>query len=244
MSNVLKRAKALRKNYPNKTWQQVVKIAAGKQTSSSKQKAMPARKKTTRKASGGTRRRRVGAVTTTTRRKVTTSTRRRKSVGAIIDNTMPQLALGMALTGVAQGLIAPLRSKVPPGAAKFVDPAIAILAYKGSTMFKNNVVKGVMLGLMKSGVDGSVGVIMAALGKGPTPMTPSVIQPQAQQQAAAASGYSALPMMGADVYMPLPAPALGEIRNYLAGAMNDNAYATIPPNEGSSEFNMPIGWRL
>lgn len=245
MSNVLKRAKAIRSKHPGKSWAEVVKIASGK-VSQKKPSAMATRKKagTKRRTTG---KKSVGAVRrrSSTRTKTKTVTRRR-SVGAIIDNTLPQLAAGMALTGVIQGAIAPLRARVPMQMAKFVDPVIAILAYKGSQYFKNPVAKGACLGLMKSGVDGTVGVIMGAMGKAPMPMTPAVIAPPQQAAAAAASGYTALPTMGADIYMPLPASSLGEIRTYLAGNLNDNSYATIAPNEtGESQvYNMPLGWKL
>lgn len=243
MSNIFEVAKKIRKNHPGKTWAQVVKIAAGKKskpTTKSKPKiaGMATRK---RKASSNSkaapkRKRRVGAVTTTTRK----TTTKRRSVGSIIDQQLPKMALGMALTGTVQGLLAPFRSRIPGQFAKLVDPAMVVLAYGGAMKFKNPIVKGVCLGLMKNGVDGTVGVVMAALGKGPQPVAPAVIAPPAQMQAAQ---YAGMPSVGAsDFFIPINGVgSIGEIKDYLG-----TIEATIAGGEMGSYSDgnyLPLGFR-
>lgn len=221
-SNVFTRAKALRKSHPNTPWQKLVQMAAGKKVSSPKKTDMATRKKSPSKKS------RVSGVRTTVKKK----TVKRRSVGAIVDSQMAYIAGGMALTSVAQGLLQPLILRLPANVQKFSGPVIAIAAYKGSTYFKQPLVKGIMLGLMKGGVDDTVSLVRGTVGRG-------------------------LPGMGA-TYIDLPSPNLGEIRDFLGAdyipqtvgyAGEDNSMATLP-NMGYTDINgntgyepyLPLGW--
>lgn len=223
MSNIFARAKALRKSNPNKTWQQLVKLASTKKVSSPKKNSSMA---TTKKRAAPKKKRRVSGVTTT--KKTVT---RRKSVGAIIDANMVQIAGGLALTSVAEGFLAPIKAKIPQNMQKFADPIVAILAYKGSTYFKNPIAKGVCLGLMKSGVDGTVKVITGAMGVQQPSVTPPPPQTPNRQ------------MTMGDIYVPLPTPNIGEIKAFLgATTSSDNPYATMSNMGNVDQAYLPLGW--
>ena len=215
MSSIFEVAKKIRKDHPGKTWAQVVKIAAGKgkkpvAKTTKISSTMPTKKrKSSSSKAAPKRRRRISGVTTSTR-KVTT---KRRSVGQIIDKQLPMMALGMALTGTVQGIIAPFRNRIPGQFAKFVDPVMMVIGYNAAMKMKNPIAKGVALGIMKNGVDGTVGVVMAALGKGPQPTAPAVVAPPAQVQAAQ---YAQMQSVGADIFIPMNGVgSIGEIKDYL-----------------------------
>jgi hypothetical protein len=218
-TNVFTRAKALRKQHPNKSWQDLVQMAAGNSKSVSsptKKTNMATAKK--RKSTGTKRRRKVSGVTTTTTSKTPRS--RRRSVGAIVDTTLAQVALGMAAESFVQNtFIKPITNKLPRNGVigMLIDPALAVAAYKGSQMFKHPIAKGLMLGVMKTSIDNTVTVLKAKLAPSAPPPTPINVSPGA-------------PNVGATQYVQLPSPNLGEIRNYLG---------SIPNNIGNMESNLP-----
>lgn len=231
-TNVFTKAKQLRKAHANKSWQELVKMAgshtATKKSSHSKSTNMPVKRKRTthkRKAVSGTHRPRKR--TTTTR---TVHTKRR-SVGAIVDSAMAKVAMGMAIESIVTNMfIKPLRAKVPMGAQMFIDPALVIAGYQISVKAKSPVLRGVGLGIMKNGVDGTVTTLRAKLG-------------------------GKIPGLGdMGTYYQLPQPTmgeipqmLGEIPQYLAGGgmMNSNL-----PMMGDSSLApqdqpyLPLGWNL
>lgn len=228
-SNIFATAKKLRKQYPNKSWQDLVKMAGTKTSvSSTKNTSQMATKK--RRSTGKTKA--VGAVRTVTRTRTVKAKTKRRSVGAIIDKNMVGVAVGMAMTGIAQGMIEPLKQRVPANMRKLVDPLLAVAGYAVSQRAKNPILRGVGLGVMAEGVKNTTQLVMGVV----KPAAPMVTAP------AAAPGMQP----GANVgtyYLPLPnMSGIGEIPNMIASV--DNQYATLPDMgyANPNEPYLPLGW--
>lgn len=194
MANVFKRAKTLWKQpqYKNKTWAQMVQIASGLA------KAAPAKKSTamaTRKKKAAPRKRRsVSGVRTTTR--TTTTRKRTKSVGAVVDRHMLNLAVGMALKSTVDAvLIDPITKRVPTNLAMVIDPVKAVVGYMATKKFKSPIIQGVALGVMADGVNGTVKSILGKM--------PMLSKPLIPAGTPSVSGWQ------------LPNPSMGEIPQYL-----------------------------
>lgn len=237
--NIFARAKQLQKQHPNKSWKELVKMAAKSKAPATKQVTSNSSNMATTRRKTGTKRRKsgVGAVKTVYKTRTVKAATKRRSVGAIIDKQMLSIAGGMALTGVVQGMIEPFRGKLPVMAQKFVDPAMVIVGYMGSQKLRNPIAKGVALGLMAAGVKNTTQLIMGMVQ--PAPMIPQVVpQPGGRTNV----GYNG------DMYMALPNMSgvsgfIGTIEQSIAGA--DNDLVRLDQNVGGeyTEGNyLPLGW--
>lgn len=176
----------------------------------------------------------MGAVRSTTRTQVVKNTTKRRNVGAIIDQNMLGVAAGMAATSAVQGMLEPLKARVPQQFQKFIDPAMAVVGYTVSQKAKNPIIRGIGLGVMAEGVKGTVQVIMGVM----KPATTAPAMPAAPGQPQMPAGN-----MGATYYLPLPnMSGIGNIPTMMAGS--ENQLAPLPNMGGAYEQGdyLPLGW--